>query len=123
MPSEDANSTGYDDPFGKIDLEVLQHPSLTHLDTYDVVHNIWDKFTKDMTSALVTIFPTQPRKYMEVQALLLNWEEDDLGTNRNYTTYPSSLSVNSTSRLKFGKFQASKPKTSLRRNQCQDAVR
>lgn len=53
------------------------HESLTHPPT---PHRPWDEFAHDANAASASRFPRQRRRYVGAHVLLLNWVEDDLGT-------------------------------------------
>ena len=54
--------------------------SLTHPPTLTFEHRLWEEFANDVNTASASRFPRQRRRYVGAHVLLLNWLEDDLGT-------------------------------------------
>jgi hypothetical protein len=64
----------------------LTHPSALNFD-----HSSWDAFAQDLNNACLSIFPQYPPQYTEVHALLLNWADDDLGTDEELLDFHAQL--------------------------------
>lgn len=61
------------------DVEFFQDH--THPKTLNFDHVSWTTFAQDLTIAGQSIFSQHPATYEGVHALLMNWVDDDLGTN------------------------------------------
>lgn len=64
---------------------------LTHPVTQNFDHHDWDSFAKDLTIACNSVFPRNPIQYARVHALLLNWIDDDLGTETELNDLDAQL--------------------------------
>jgi hypothetical protein len=54
---------------------------LTHPPRSDFDHINWDAFSRGLVATVDSIFPQNPVQYVSIYALLLNWADDDLGTD------------------------------------------
>ena len=54
-------------------------PLLTHPQFLDFDHTNWEQFKFDLQQAADGAFPSKIQQYDAVHALLISWEDDDLG--------------------------------------------
>jgi hypothetical protein len=64
---------------------------LTHPIRKDFDHKTWNEFASDLTDACSSFFPPKAKQYSQVHGLLLNWKDDDLGTQTELVDLDSLL--------------------------------
>jgi hypothetical protein len=78
-----------DDPFSELNVDYFWDS--THPSALDFKHSSWDAFAQDLNKACFSIFPQNPPQYTGVHALLLNWADDDLGTDEELIGFHAQL--------------------------------
>src|SRR4051812_24198267 len=64
---------------------------LTHPPAFDFQHSSWEAFARELTEACFPIFLQNSLQYTGVHALLLNWADDDLGTDKELIDFHAQL--------------------------------
>ena len=85
----------------------------THPSDLDVKESSWVTFAKELDEACLSIFPKNPPQYTGVHALLLNWADDDLGTDVELVDFQAQLKEQFNFTVEIWKIPSQRPELKL----------